>query len=164
MISHKDLFDFNKECLFKALERNLEWAKWTNEIAMQAKKWCIAFWLIYVGFFVKDTTLRITWLQISIGLLGIFFFLVWEVVSHYYGELITQHRFKLNEALALLPKLTTEQLLQPAQLPTSPQYTWSRKKKVRVILLMLGHETLLYFYLGLAALMILVLIAIRYYR
>jgi hypothetical protein len=29
-------------------------SKWTNEIAMQAKKWCIAFWLIYVGFFVKD--------------------------------------------------------------------------------------------------------------
>jgi hypothetical protein len=161
MIEDKDLFNFKKECLFQALQRNLEWAKRTNEIAMQAKKWCIAYWLIYVGFFVKETTLNITWLQISIGLLGIFFFLAWELITHYYSELITQHTFKLNHALAQLPTMTRDALLEFNPMPTNLQYTWTRRKKTFVILSMLGHETLIYFYFGLALFMLIIFVAIK---
>jgi len=162
MLDDRDLFTFKKECLFQALQRNLEWAKRTNEIAMQAKKWCIAYWLIYVGFFAKDTTLSVSWLQIAIGLLGICFFLAWELVTHYYSELITEHRFQINRSLSLLPNMTREDLLAFDPLPTAPQYTWTRKQRMRVIISMLSHETLIYFYFGLALFMLVVFFAIRH--
>lgn len=164
MIEEKELFNFKKECLFQALQRNLEWAKRTNEIAMQAKKWCIAFWLIYVGFFVKETNLNITWLQVSIGILGIFFFLAWELTTHYYSALITEHRFTVNQHLTMLPKMTKEELLEFEPLPLSARYTLTRKKRTLRILSMLSHETLLYFYGGLAFFMLIVFYVIRYLR
>ena len=163
MLEDKDLFNYRKECLFQALQRNLEWAKWANEIAMEAKKWCIAYWLIYVGFFIKEATVKVTWLQIIIGLLGIFFFLSWEVISHYYSELIIQHRFKLNQALALLPRMTRDELLEFDPMAFNPQHPRTITKKIFVILSMLGHETLLYFYFGLAFFMLLVFIVIKYH-
>jgi len=164
MIEDKDLFNFRKECIFQALQRNLEWAKRTNEIALQSKKWCIAYWLIYVGFFVKETNPSITWLQVSIGVLGIFFFLAWEMITHYYSELITEQRFKLTQSLVMLPKMTKEELLEFEPLPTSAKYTLTRKMRILVILSMLGHETLLYFYFGLTFFMLIVFIVIRYQR
>jgi hypothetical protein len=164
MLEDKDLFNYRKECLFQALQRNLEWAKWANEIAMEAKKWCIAYWLIYVGFFVRDATVNVTWLQIIIGLVGIFFFLTWEMISHYYSELINRHRVKLNQALAELPRKTRDELLDFDPVPINTQYTRTRTKKIFVILSMVGHETLLYFYFGLALFMLIVFIVIKYHR
>lgn len=164
MIEYKDLFNFKKDCLFQALQRNLELAMRTNEIEMQAKKWCIAYCLIYVGFFVKEPTLNITWLQILIGVFGIFFFLAWELVTHYFTDALTQDRFKLNQSLALLPSLSREELLTFDPLPTQNQYALTRARKLFVILSMLGHETLLYFYFGLALFMLIALAAIRHYR
>ena len=164
MIEGLDLFNFRKDCIFHALQRNLEWAKWTNEMAMQAKKWCIAYWLIYVGFFAKESGLRITWIQILVGLLGIFFFLAWEVVTHYYSEQITLHRFELHKLLSMLPQMSNDDLLILNPLPVQPSNTWTRAKKMSIILSMLRHETLLYFYFGLASFMLVVLLVLRYYR
>ena len=164
MLDYKDLFNFKKECVFHALQRNLEWAKRTNEIALQAKKWCIAYWLIYVGFFVKETGVSVSWLQILVGLLGIFFFLAWELITHYYSELITQHRFNLHKLLGQLPNMTWEELLAFEPVPNAPQYTWTLKKKIRIIVSMLSHETLIYFYFGLAFFMIMVFAVMRHTR
>lgn len=161
MLDDKDLFSFKKECLFQALQRNLEWAKRSNEISMQAKKWCIAYWLIYVGFFVKETNLKITWLQICIGLLGIFFFLAWELVIHHYSELIAKHRFTLNQYLVDLPTMTKEQLLTFAPMPVAAINTVTRKDRLIEILRMLSHETVLFFYVGLAFFMLVVFVVLR---
>ena len=105
----------------------------------------------------KETNLKISWLQILIGILGISFFLAWELITHYYGELIIQQTFRINQSLALLPKLTREELIEFEPLPTSSKVFWTRKQKTLVILRMLGHETILYFYFGLIFFMFIVL-------
>jgi hypothetical protein len=160
MIDEKDLFNYKKECLLHALQRNLQAGERSSEL--QAKKWCIAYWLIYVGFFVKERNLIVTWLEVGVGLLGIAFFLAWELVAHYYFELVTRHRFTLNRYSAALPKMTFQELLEFEPLSTSPQSTLTRKDKLILALSTLSHETLLFFYGGLAIFMLVVLLLVRY--
>jgi hypothetical protein len=103
LLDDKELLNYRKECLFQALQRNLEWAKRTNEISTQAKNWCVAYWLIYVGSLVKESPTNITWLQICVGVLGVMFFLGLDVTTHYYSHLWHQQYNGLNKVLANLP-------------------------------------------------------------
>src|SRR5436305_4634657 len=112
MIKDEDLFGFKKECLFHALQGNREWGSKIYETSKQSKQWCIAFWLIYVGFFVKEANSQITWLQIVIGVLGIFFFLALDLTAHYFIEIVAHEGLKIDKSLNLLPKMTKEELIE----------------------------------------------------
>jgi hypothetical protein len=162
MLNDKELFDYKKECLFQSLQRNLEWAKRTNEISNHAKNWCVAYWLIYVGSLVKDSSPNVTLLQICVGVLGILFFLVLDAITHYYSYLWQQQRNGLNKVLVKLPDMNREELNAIEPLPSDTKVILP-KRKFRLALSMLGHETLLFFYFGLSLMMLIVLIALRYF-
>jgi hypothetical protein len=161
MLEDKELLHYKKECLFQSLERNLEWAKRTNEISIQAKNWCVAYWLIYVGSLVKEPNSNVTWLQICVGVLGVLFFLVLDTATHYYTYLWDQQKNGLHKVLTKLPDMSREELNAIEPLPSEAKVVLPRRKYF-FILSMLTHETLLFFYLGLILIMLIVLTALRY--
>ena len=162
MLEDKELLDYKKECLFQSLHRNLEWAKRTNEISTHAKSWCVAYWLIYVGSLVKEPSSSVTWLQICVGVLGVLFFLILDLTTHYYSYLWHRQNISLNKVLTRLPDMSREELQAVEPLPSETKIVLPRKKYL-FILSMLTHETLLFFYFGLALIMVIVLVALRYF-
>jgi hypothetical protein len=162
MMQEQRLFDYKKECLFKALDRNLEWAKRTNEIALQAKRWCVAFWLIYVGLLVKDVGSQVGWVHVAFGILGIIFFLILDLMQHFYSELIQKSWYEINRQIVDLPSMGSQKLEAFEVLPTKPRHTYTRRRKFIIFLSMLQHETIWLFYGGLLLLMLVVFCALRY--
>lgn len=146
-----------------ALNRNLEWAKRTNEIALQICRWCIAFCLIFFGFLVKDQAITIRWFHFVIGITGITFFMSLDLLQDYYADLISQHRFMLNKTMHLLPMMDVDELKTVTALPLELNVQWTGWKKVRKLFSMMLHETLMFFYGGLFTLTIGLLLALNYF-
>jgi len=157
------LYEHRKESLVHALNRNLEWAKRTNEIALQVRRWCIAFCLIFFGFLIKDHPITIRWFHFVIGITGITFFMLLDLLQDYYAELISQHRFTLNKTMHQLPMMSVDELKTVTVLPLGLTAPLTGLKKVRILLSMILHETLLFFYGGLFTLTIGLLFALEYF-
>ena len=157
------LYENRKESLIHALNRNLEWAKRTNEIALQVRRWCIAFCLIFFGFLVKDQAITIRWFHFVIGISGITFFMFLDLLQDYYAELISQHRFTLNKTMHHLPMMGVDELKTVTALPLRLNVQRTGCKKVRILLSMMLHETLMFFYVGLFTLTIGLLLALDYF-
>lgn len=148
-VTRKDRFDLKKEILIKALDRNFEWAKRTNEISMQVKKWAIAFSTVFVGVWFSD---RYALLQVQIGhyalaVVGIGFFAALDALQHYYSFLLDEGRFRIIQSLEKLPHESEEELCD--LLPRTTGVRWSAWRKLAHFAGMFTHETVWAFYGGL---------------
>lgn len=157
------LYEHRKECYFFAFKRNFEWSKKTNEIALQIRKWCIAFWLIFFGFLIKEDEATIHWFHFIIGVSGVVFFMSLDVLQQYYEEILSDHRYILNKEMLTLPELDVEVLKNLKPLPIEPVVKWSRLKKIKVYISKVKNETILYFYSGLLLFTVGLLLFFRHY-
>jgi len=76
------LIEFKKDCLLQEYQTALEWDTQANQHSLQFRKWCVTFWLIYIGLLIKKdwyTTITIT--HMVVGILGIFFFWVLNLIT-----------------------------------------------------------------------------------
>lgn len=143
------LFESRQLAIQLALQRNLAWAQKTNEIAMQIRKWTVAYVLLFFGFILKDNANDVTWLHFVLGTCGLAFFMSLDVIQSYFGRILNTHWYKLNDLMNRLPLMPEEELAELAVLPTSPRTIWNRRKKLRVIVEQLLCETSFFFYGGL---------------
>lgn len=159
-MTRKDLFDLKKEVLFRALDRNLEWAKRTNETSMQVKKWAIAFSTVFVGLWLSDrrAAQQIQPAHYAVGLTGIIFFAFVDALQHYYSFLLHQGRW-LMESLEKLHRESDEELRE--LWPKTANVVWSTARKFKNYAKMFTHETLWAFYGGLSIAMVAVLRTLR---
>ncbi|MBA3011050.1 MAG: hypothetical protein KJ658_08015 [Proteobacteria bacterium] len=160
-IDKERLYSNRKEFIFYALNRNFEWSKKTNEIALQVRKWGIAFCLIFFGFLVKENDITVKWYHFIIGISGICFFMSLDVLQQYYNAILNQHRLKLNQLMHNLPWMTVDELKKAS--PVEIIITWNRWEKLKVFSLKLLNESILYFYGGLIILTISLLSSLKFF-
>jgi hypothetical protein len=115
--------------------------------------------LIYVGILVKDSNVNVSWLQVFVGVLGVMFFFILDSLTHYYSHLWQRQRNELKKILIELPDLEIKEL----QAVDPFEGKLLLEGKYRTFALMLKNETLIFFYFGLAIMMVFVLTAIKYF-
>ena len=153
------LYTNRKDFTLHALNRNFEWAKKTNEIALQVRKWCIAFCLLFFGFLVKEKDIDIRWFHFIIGISGIVFFMSLDILQQYYNEILNYHRLELSQLMNELPEMNVDELRRSSII--EKKIFWNRRKKLKVYLGKVFNETILYFYGGLALLTMSLLLSLH---
>lgn len=149
-----------KDMIFQGLARNLELTKQTSDISIQAKKWCIAFHLLILGYVVKETPESIKWYHFALVVAGTSYFMFLELLQHYYAELLADTRFKLNAMLYKLPSMTETELADLKPLPESLITQWKWRERFRRLFKVMRHETITIFYGGLLVISALILIGV----
>jgi len=156
-----DKADLKKDMIFQGLDRNLELTKQTTDISVQAKKWCIAFHLLLLGYVVKQQPLCIKWFHYTIVVAGTLYFMFLDVIQHYYAELLGDTRFKLNAMLYTLASATDQEIDELKPLPTTLITQWNTRQKFCKFFKVMKHKTIIIFYFGILSISVAIITGVE---